>query len=94
MHFRITGLPAEHFAHLFDLSDDALAERGVVRRIADDRTPGYPCRVSRRRYYSTDRQGERHARRRPPRVRRRICVHAALDGQDGIQLRGLRYGEI
>ena len=46
MHFRITGLPAEQFAPLFDLSDDELAERGAVRRIADGRTPGYPCRIS------------------------------------------------
>ena len=46
MSFRITGLPAEQFAHLFALSDEELAERGAVRRIADDRTPGYPCRVS------------------------------------------------
>jgi Protein of unknown function (DUF1203) len=46
MSFRITGLPAEHFAPLFDLSDDELKARGAVRRIADARTPGYPCRVS------------------------------------------------
>ncbi|HUI95512.1 MAG TPA: DUF1203 domain-containing protein [Xanthobacteraceae bacterium] len=46
MSFRITGLPAEPFAPLFDLSDEELAARGAVRRIADDRTPGYPCRVS------------------------------------------------
>jgi hypothetical protein len=46
MSFRITGLPAEHFAPLFDLSDDELEARGAVRRIADGRTPGYPCRVS------------------------------------------------
>jgi Protein of unknown function (DUF1203) len=46
MRFRIAGLPAEHFAPLFDLSDDELAARGAVRRIADARTPGYPCRVS------------------------------------------------
>jgi hypothetical protein len=46
MSFRITGLPAEDFAPLFELSDDELAVRGVVRRIADDRQPGYPCRVS------------------------------------------------
>ena len=46
MSFRITGLPAEQFAHLFALSDEELAKRGAVRRIADDRTPGYPCRVS------------------------------------------------
>jgi hypothetical protein len=46
MNFRITGLPAEPFAHLFALSDRELAAQGAVRRIADDRTPGYPCRVS------------------------------------------------
>jgi len=46
MSFRITGLPAEAFAELFSLSDSALAARGAVRRIADDRKPGYPCRIS------------------------------------------------
>lgn len=46
MSFRITGLPAEDFAPLFDLSDDELAARGAVRRIADAREPGYPCRIS------------------------------------------------
>ncbi|HZD26899.1 MAG TPA: DUF1203 domain-containing protein [Alphaproteobacteria bacterium] len=46
MSFRITGLPAEDFAYLFALSDEALAQHGAVRRIADDRDPGYPCRIS------------------------------------------------
>jgi Protein of unknown function (DUF1203) len=46
MSFRITGLRAEHFNHLFALSDEELAARGAVRRIADERRPGYPCRVS------------------------------------------------
>jgi hypothetical protein len=46
MSFRITGLPADEFADLFLLSDAELAARGAVRRIADDRRPGYPCRVS------------------------------------------------
>ena len=46
MHFRIRGLAAEHFAPLFAMSDAALAERGAVRRIADAREPGYPCRIS------------------------------------------------
>jgi hypothetical protein len=46
MSFRITGLPAEHFADLFAMSDQELARRGVVRRVADGRSPGYPCRVS------------------------------------------------
>jgi hypothetical protein len=44
--FRITGLPAEDFAHLFALSDEELAAQGAVRRVADGRTPGYPCRIS------------------------------------------------
>jgi hypothetical protein len=46
MSFRITGLPAEDFAPLFDLSDAELAARGAVRRIAEQRTPGTPCRIS------------------------------------------------
>lgn len=46
MSFRITGLPAEKFEHLFALSDEELARQGAVRRIADGRKPGYPCRVS------------------------------------------------
>jgi Protein of unknown function (DUF1203) len=46
MHFRIRGLPAEQFAPLFALSDAELTEQGAVRRIADAREPGYPCRVS------------------------------------------------
>src|SRR5215472_9133943 len=46
MSFRIKGLPVEPFADLFELSDKALAERGAVRRIADGRSPGYPCRIS------------------------------------------------
>jgi hypothetical protein len=43
MSFRITGLPAETFAPLFDLSDDELRARGAVRRVADN---AYPCRIS------------------------------------------------
>ena len=46
MHFRIRGLPAETFAHLFALSDTELAQQGAARQIADTRIPGYPCRVS------------------------------------------------
>jgi hypothetical protein len=45
MSFRITGLPAETFAPLFDLSDAALAAQDAVRQIADGRRPGYPCRI-------------------------------------------------
>jgi hypothetical protein len=46
MSFRITGLPAEEFRHLFELSDAELARQGAVRRTADARNPGYPCRIS------------------------------------------------
>jgi len=46
MPFRIRGLPAENFAPLFALSDEELKQQGAVRRFADDRDPGYPCRVS------------------------------------------------
>ena len=46
MSFRITGLQAETFQKLFSLSVEELAARGAVRRIADDRRPGYSCRVS------------------------------------------------
>jgi hypothetical protein len=46
MSFRIKGLPAEDFADLFALSDEELARHGAVRRIADGRSPGYPCRIS------------------------------------------------
>jgi Protein of unknown function (DUF1203) len=45
MNFRISGLPAEHFAALFQLSAKELKARGIVRRIADERTAA-PCRVS------------------------------------------------
>jgi hypothetical protein len=43
MSFRITGLPAETFDHLFALSDAELGEHGAVRTKA----PGaVPCRIS------------------------------------------------
>ncbi len=43
MTFRIRGLEAEQFAHLFALSDAELAAHGAVRKIADGPSP---CRVS------------------------------------------------
>jgi hypothetical protein len=46
MSFRIRGLPARQFEHLFALDNEELARQGAVRRIADGRDPGYPCRVS------------------------------------------------
>ena len=43
MNFRIVGLPADAFTHLFELSDADLAAVGGVRRTADG---AYPCRAS------------------------------------------------
>jgi hypothetical protein len=45
MSFVVSGLSPEPFRHLFDLSDEALAERGVLRRQVDA-SPGFPCRVT------------------------------------------------
>ena len=45
MTFQITALPKETFAHLFELSDDALADAGAIRVSATEK-PGFPCRVS------------------------------------------------
>lgn len=42
--FRVRGLPAARFAHLFDLSDVELAREHAVRLTAEG--AGYPCRVS------------------------------------------------
>lgn len=47
MSFRITGLSAEPFRPLFGLSDAALAERGVLRYVADAEAH-FPCRVEMR----------------------------------------------
>jgi hypothetical protein len=41
--FRIRGLEAEQFAHLFALSDAELAAHGALRKIADGPRP---CRIS------------------------------------------------
>ncbi len=45
MSFRITGLPVEQFAPLFDLSDEELEKRHIVRNIADEQMI-VPCRVN------------------------------------------------
>lgn len=45
MKFQISALDVEQFGHLFDMGTDELAERGILRRVADSK-PGYPCRVS------------------------------------------------
>jgi hypothetical protein len=90
-------LPAEHFAPLFDLSDDELAARGAQRRIADARGPGYPCRIS-----LTDAQEgdelllvnyEHHAVDSPYRMRFAVFVRRGEERYDAVdrvpdQLRG------
>jgi Protein of unknown function (DUF1203) len=45
MSYVVSGLPLEPFRPLFGLSDEALAEHGVVR-YAVDANPGFPCRVT------------------------------------------------
>lgn len=45
MSFVISGLPADEFKPLFDLSDEALAARGILRKTADADV-GFPCRLS------------------------------------------------
>lgn len=45
MSFRISGLPAQQFAHWFALNDDELRQRHALRVVADSK-PGFPCRVS------------------------------------------------
>lgn len=43
--FQLSGIEHQPFVPLFELSDAELAERRIVRRIADSDT-GFPCRVS------------------------------------------------
>jgi hypothetical protein len=45
MDFRITGLPAARFSHLFGLTEAELA-RHRARRYTCDEKPGFPCRVT------------------------------------------------
>ena len=45
MQFRISGLPAEPFQHLFALDDAALKQHGALRLVLA-KNSGYPCRVS------------------------------------------------
>jgi hypothetical protein len=88
MSFRITGLPAEDFSHLFALSEQELAARGAVRRSADARTPGYPCRIS----LTDSRPGdelllvnyEHHPVRSPYRMRFAVYVRKGEETYDAI----------
>jgi hypothetical protein len=47
MGFRVTGLSAAPFQHLYGLTDAELAEHGAKRYEADAK-PGFPCRVEMR----------------------------------------------
>jgi Protein of unknown function (DUF1203) len=47
MNFRVSGLRAEAFRHLYGLSDQELALRGVKRNVADAK-PGFPDRIEMR----------------------------------------------
>jgi hypothetical protein len=88
MSFRITGLPTGEFAPLFSRSDAELAAQGAVRRIADDRQPGYPCRVS----LTDSRPGdelilvnyEHHPAESPYRMRFAIFVRKGEEQYDAI----------
>lgn len=44
MSFTISGLPVEDFRPLFALDTEALAARGIIRRVATAK-PGFPCRI-------------------------------------------------
>jgi uncharacterized protein DUF1203 len=44
MHFRISGLDAAPFRHLYGLSDEALVAAGA-RRVVVDTKPGFPERI-------------------------------------------------
>jgi hypothetical protein len=45
MNYRVLGLSPDLFTPLFDLTDEELAARGAVRRIADEPN-AFPCRVT------------------------------------------------
>jgi hypothetical protein len=47
MNFRISGLSPEPFRHLFGLSEEELAQKGVKRYVADKK-PGFPDRIAMR----------------------------------------------
>jgi hypothetical protein len=47
MNFKVTGLSADPFRHLYGLSDEELGLRGVKRYVADKK-PGFPDRIEMR----------------------------------------------
>jgi hypothetical protein len=85
MSFRITGLPAENFDHLFALDDAELAALGAVRRTADG---AYPCRISLTDSYPGDEliltNYEHHAVDSPYRMRFAIYVRKGEETYDKV----------
>jgi hypothetical protein len=85
MPFRIRGLDASHFAHLFALSDAELAAHGAVRRIADGPRP---CRISLTDATPGDEviltNFEHHAVASPYRMRFAIFVRAGEETYDAV----------
>lgn len=47
MGYVVNGLSAEPYMHLYGLSDEALAEQGIKRYVADE-APGFPDRIEMR----------------------------------------------
>ncbi len=47
MGFRVTGLSAEPFVHLFGLPEEDLSKYGAKRYVANEK-PGFPCRIEMR----------------------------------------------
>jgi hypothetical protein len=45
MTYRITGIDPAPYRHLYGLSDEELASRGIVRMTVSEK-PSFPCRVS------------------------------------------------
>jgi hypothetical protein len=85
MNFRITGLPAEKFSHLFALTDAELAAQGAVRKIADG---PHPCRISLTDAAPGDEviltNYEHHAVASPYRMRFAIYVRPGEETFDGV----------
>ena len=85
MPFRIRGLAAEPFAHLFALTDAELAAQGALRKIADG---PHPCRISLTDATPGDEvilaNYEHHAVASPYRARFAISVRAGEETYDAV----------
>jgi hypothetical protein len=85
MNFRIRGLEARQFDHLFALSDAQLAAHGAVRRIADGPRP---CRISLTDAKSGDElillNYEHHAVASPYRMRFAIYIRCGEETFDAV----------